>query len=100
MVTDLLFKGLGGTHPMRRFFGALVLAGVLLAPGAAFGEERHRYYDRTRHDWHEWNENEARAYRHWLLEEQRERQYREYARLKAARQRAYWRWRHEHSDWR
>ena len=85
---------------MRRFFGALVLAGVLLAPGAAFSEERHRYYDRTRHDWHEWNENEGRAYRHWLMEEQRERQYREYARLKAARQREYWRWRHEHSDWR
>ena len=83
---------------MRRFFGGLVLAGVLLAP-TVFGADK-RYYDRDRRDYHEWNENENRAYRHWLMEEQRERQYREYARLKAARQREYWRWRHEHADWR
>lgn len=84
---------------MKRFFGSLVLAGVLLAPAAVFGENR-RYYDRERRDYHEWNEGENRAYRHWLMEERRERQYRAYARLKAERQREYWRWRHEHSDWR
>jgi hypothetical protein len=84
---------------MKRFFGSMVLAGILLAP-AVFGEEHHRYYDRDRHDWHEWNENENRAYRHWLMEERRERQYRDYARLKAERQREYWRWRHEHPEWR
>ena len=84
---------------MKRFLGALVLAGVLLAPTSSFGKDR-RYYDRLHHDWHEWTEHENRAYRHWLTEEQRDRQFREYARLKAARQREYWRWRHEHSDWR
>ena len=85
---------------MRRFFGSLALAAILLAPTAIFGEEHHRYYDRERHDWHEWNEVENRAYRHWLMEERHERQYREYARLRAERQREYWRWRHEHPDWR
>ena len=85
---------------MKRFFGSLVLAGVLLAPTAVFGDDHRRYYDRERRDWHEWNEGENRAYRHWLMEERRERQYRAYARLKAERQREYWRWRHEHSDWR
>ena len=86
---------------MKRFCGALLLAGVLLTTApAVFGAENHRYYDRERHDWHQWNDGETRAYRHWLMEEQRERQYRQYARLKAARQREYWRWRHEHSDWR
>ena len=39
-------------------------------------------------------------YRHWLLEERRERRYREYRRLRRQRQAEYWRWRHEHSDWR
>jgi len=85
---------------MRRFFGSLALAAILWAPTAIFGEEHHRYYDRERHDWHEWNEVENRAYRHWLMEERHERQYREYARLRAERQREYWRWRHEHPDWR
>jgi hypothetical protein len=77
---------------MKRFCGALLFAGVLLTTT--------RYYDRERHDWHEWSEGEGRAYRHWLMEERRERQYRDYARLKAERQREYWRWRHEHPDWR
>jgi hypothetical protein len=84
---------------MKRFCGALLLAGVLLTTTATVFGEEHRYYDRDRHDWHQWNDGETRAYRHWLMEEQRERRYREYARLKAARQREYWRWRHEHSDW-
>ena len=84
---------------MRRFFGSLALAAALLAPAASFGAV-HRYYDRDRHDWHEWNEAENRAYRHWLMEERHERRYRDYARLRAAQQREYWRWRHEHPDWR
>jgi hypothetical protein len=85
---------------MRRFLGSLLLAGVLLAPTGVYGATRHRYYDRERHDWHVWNEGENRAYRHWLMEERHDRQYRAYARLRAERQREYWRWRHEHSDWR
>ena len=85
---------------MKKFFGSLALAAVLLAPAAGFADEHHRYYDRDRHDWHEWNEAKGRAYRHWLMEERREHQFREYERLNAARQREYWRWRHEHPDWR
>jgi hypothetical protein len=84
---------------MKRFVASLVLSASLFAPMVALGEE-HRYYDRDRRDWHAWNDNENRAYRHWLMEERRERRYREYRRLKAEQQRAYWRWRHEHGDWR
>ena len=83
---------------MKRFFGSLVLAGMLLAPTAAFAKH-HRYYDRGQHDWHEWTEGENRAYRHWLMEEQRNRAFRDYNRLNAERQREYWRWRHAHPDW-
>jgi hypothetical protein len=85
---------------MRRLVGLLALSGALLVPVIGFADEHHRYYDRERHDWHEWNEHENRAYRHWLMEERREQRYREYRRLKVEEQRAYWRWRHEHADWR
>lgn len=83
---------------MKRFFGSLLLAGVLLTPITSFAND-HRYYDRDHHDWHRWDENENRAYRHWWMEERHERQYRDYAHIRAERQREYWRWRHEHSDW-
>jgi hypothetical protein len=85
---------------MKRLLVILFLIGSFLTPVVSFAEERHRYYDRDRRDWHEWNEHENRAYRHWLMEERRERKYREYRRLNAQRQRDYWRWRHEHRDWR
>jgi hypothetical protein len=84
---------------MKRWIGTLLLGASLMAPVAAFAAD-HRYYDRDHRDWHAWNENENRAYRHWLMEERREHQYREYRRLNAGRQREYWRWRHEHADWR
>jgi hypothetical protein len=84
---------------MKRFFMSLALGSSLLAPVIGMAAER-REYDRERRDYHEWNEQEGRAYRHWLMEERHERRYREYRRLKAQQQREYWHWRHEHADWR
>jgi hypothetical protein len=81
---------------MRRLAGTLVLGLTLLTPAAVFAQSR--YYDRDHRDYHEWNEAESRAYRHYL-EERRER-YREWNRASRAQQRAYWRWRHDHLDWR
>jgi hypothetical protein len=85
---------------MKRTLGLLTLVCTLLAPVASFAAEHHRYYDREARDWHEWNEAENRAYRHWLMEERHEHQYRAYNRLQAERQREYWHWRHEHPTWR
>jgi len=85
---------------MRRFLAATFLSGMLLAPMALqMRAEDHRYYDRDHHDYHEWNEAEARAYRHWLVEE-RHHEYHDWARANARERRDYWRWRHEHMDWR
>jgi len=89
---------------MRRFLTATLLSGMLLAPVAmqlhADDHDRdHRYYDPYRRDYHEWNEAEARAYRHWLTEE-RHHPYHEWERANRREQRDYWRWRHEHMDWR
>jgi hypothetical protein len=83
---------------MKRLVAVLILSAAMM-PLIDSAAER-RYYDRDRRDWHVWNEGENRAYRHWLMEERRERRYREYRRLRAAQQREYWRWRHEHGDWR
>ena len=61
-------------------------------------KKERRYYDREHKDYHEWNEHENAAYRHWLAEERHEK-YRDYGRLQRQRQAEYWRWRHEHPDW-
>jgi hypothetical protein len=70
----------------------------MLLPVTSFARDR-RYYDSGARDWHVWNNNEDRAYRHWLSEERHDR-YRAYNHLRAEQQREYWRWRHAHSDWR
>ena len=87
---------------MRRFMGALILYGALSTPFLALArdhdrDDRARYYDPYRRDYHEWNENEERAYRHWL-EQERHREYRDWKHASKRDQHEYWRWRHEHMD--
>jgi len=53
-----------------------------------------RYYDRDHRDYHQWNEGEARAYRHYL--EENHRTYHDWNRARKSEQQNYWRWRHEH----
>jgi len=88
---------------MHRILSTLLLGAALAAPVAIRADDEHherekarRYYDRNAKDWHEWNEREERAYRRYL-EENRLREDR-WERANAARQRAYWRWRHNHPD--
>jgi hypothetical protein len=60
-------------------------------------DKDHRYYDRDAKDYHAWNAQEERAYRHYL--EERREQYRAWNKLKREEQREYWKWRHSHPDW-
>lgn len=55
-----------------------------------------RAYDREHHDYHEWNAGEDQYYRQWLGE--RHKSYREFNKLKARDQQAYWNWRHAHDE--
>jgi hypothetical protein len=82
---------------MRKYLSALILAGALCAPAAIHAQER--YYDRDHRDYHEWNDGERRAWDHWLREE-RHHEFHDYARAKERERRDYWRWRHDHPDWR
>ena len=89
---------------MYRYLSALFLSVALISPVAVRADkddDHHRnrvkrYYDRENHDWHEWNEREDRAYRHYLEEQHRE--YHDWAKAKREEQRDYWKWRHNHRD--
>jgi hypothetical protein len=88
---------------MRKFLGALLLSGISISPMAMRADDHDRVkirvYDRDRRDYHDWNENEERAYRHWV-EQERRRTYRDWKHASKKDRREYLRWRHEHSDWR
>lgn len=84
----------------RQFLGFLTPA-LLAAPVAllAFDDHDHdkkRYYDRDKKDYHEWNEQEDKAYRRYLDENHRE--YRDWNKVNRTDQAAYWRWRHAHME--
>jgi hypothetical protein len=88
---------------MSRFLHTALLGVALLAPltlstTALRADERKpvRYHDAQHNDDHEWNNREDRAYRMWAKENHRK--YRTFAKLKEEDQRAYWDWRHQHSD--
>ena len=86
---------------MKRFSPRLILltASVLLPyavrPVVLFAEEHH-YHDSDHNDDHAWNNREDRAYRTWVKENHRK--YVEFPKLREEDQRAYWNWRHQHSD--
>jgi type III secretory pathway component EscR len=87
---------------MHRFLTTLVLGAALVAPVGLRADDdhhekdKHRYYDRDAKDWHEWNEQEQRAYRRYL-EENHKRDL-AWERARANEQRSYWKWRHKHPD--
>jgi hypothetical protein len=85
---------------MHRFLilTALFAGATFIAPVAIMADDHHekRYYDRDNRDYHAWNDQEDRAYRVYLGEQHRD--YRQFNREKAARQREYFKWRHDHPD--
>ena len=90
---------------MRRYITLVLLTLTLGAGVPAMQADDHRdrdrdraprYYDRDRRDWHEWNENEERAYRYYL--QQQHLREMEWRRANRRRQMEYWRWRHNHPD--
>jgi len=88
-----------GTKLRKTLFALMMGATMIASAPMALLAQPQRVYDRDHKDYHEWNDGEGRAYRHWVVEE-RHRPYVEWGRASRAQQRDYWRWRHEHSDWR
>ena len=86
---------------MPRFWNAALLGAALItqiavAPVALRAADDRTYHDAHHNDDHRWNDHEDRAYRIWVKENHRK--YRDFAKIKAEDQQAYWGWRHEHSD--
>ena len=92
-------------HLAHRYVASLFLTAALAAPVAIMAAPvpqeasvQVRVYDKDHKDYHEWNEREEHAYRHWLQEE-RHREYHPWEKASREEQKEYWRWRHEHMDW-
>jgi hypothetical protein len=85
---------------MRRFLSNALLTAALLgpiaiAPAVLLAQDR-VYHDAEHNDDHHWDAHEDRAYRVWVKENHRH--YQNFAKIRVEDQRAYWAWRHEHSD--
>ncbi len=84
---------------MRRYLSTLLLGVAMCAPVVMHAQDHpKKYYDRDKKDYHEWNEQEDRAYRHWV-ENERHKPYHGWSKASKSQQAEYWRWRHAHSDW-
>ncbi len=83
---------------MRYFsmLGGLMLAALVIVPAAMVAED-HRgeasYYDRDGRDYHNWNSDEDRHYRAYLLE--RHRTYVPFVKVNVRERQEYFRYRHE-----
>jgi hypothetical protein len=75
----------------------VILAPLAIAPITLQAQETPRtYHDSAHNDDHQWNAHEDQAYRIWVKQNHRKNE--DFAKLKEEDQRAYWAWRHEHSD--
>jgi len=90
-------------HHAHRYISSLFLAAALATPAAMMASPEPqnanvqvRVYDRDHKDYHNWNDNEDRAYRGYLTEQHQT--YREYNKQNHKTQDSYWNWRHEHPD--
>ncbi|MBZ5624092.1 MAG: hypothetical protein LAQ69_36145 [Acidobacteriia bacterium] len=89
-------------HLAYRYFKVFVL-GTSLTVAASSAQERdhnaqqsRRYEDKAHKDFHEWNDNEDRAYRQYLQEHHKK--YHDFAKANRKEQNDYWNWRHGHPD--
>jgi hypothetical protein len=55
-----------------------------------------RYYDNNGRDWHDWNDNEERAYRFFIIDNHQA--YIDFDRAEPGLQLQFWVWRHSHPD--
>jgi len=89
-------------HVSFLFLSAAMTLPLAVRTGAATQEEHRddkketRVYDRSHKDYHQWDNNEDRAYRRYLGEQHQD--YRDYSKLKHNEQNQYWTWRHGHPD--
>jgi hypothetical protein len=87
----------------RRYITSLFLAAALATPAAILAfptpqvaNVQIRVYDRDHKDYHNWDDNEGRAYSQYRSENPRSAA--EYSHANRKQQSQYWNWRHSHPD--
>ncbi len=90
-------------HLAHRCFASLILTAALVAPvsilAAAAPQEatvQVRVYDRDHKDYHNWDENENRAWGNYLTENHKRPH--DFNKASKREQSSYWNWRHAHPD--
>jgi len=88
---------------LKKYLGSLFLVAALAAPVTITAvpapqddREHKRVYDKGHKDYHNWDDNENRAWGQFLTENHRESH--EYAKSNKKEQSEYWNWRHSHPD--
>ena len=99
------YLGIGGNilRHINRYFSLVLLGAALAAPAITMAGPRPqeasvqvRVYDHDRRDYHNWDDREDRAYRHYLVVQHRS--YRAYDKQNSKLHKHYWEWRHSHPD--
>jgi hypothetical protein len=69
---------------------------VMAVPGPQEASVQVRVYDKNHKDYHNWDDNENRAWGTFLVENHRD--HHEYSKSNKKEQSEYWNWRHAHPD--
>jgi hypothetical protein len=86
-------------HYIVSLFMTAALAGPVAIMAAPVPQEvgvQVRVYDKDHKDYHNWDDNENRAWGHFQTENHKDSH--EYSKAKKKEQSQYWKWRHEHPD--
>ena len=90
-------------HTTRRVFASLILTAALMAPAAILAASKPqsetvtvRVYDKDHKDYHNWDDNENRAWGVFLTTNHRKQH--EFSKANKKEQSEYWNWRHSHPD--
>ena len=93
-------------HRANYYIGSFFLVAALAAPVSIRAipaaqedhkqDEHKRVYDKQHKDYHNWDDNENRAWGNFLTENHRDSH--EFAKSNKKEQSEYWNWRHSHPD--
>jgi len=90
-------------HHAHRYIASLFLTAALVAPVAILGAPapqeasvQIRVYDRNHKDYHNWDDNENRAWGQYQTEHHKNSH--EFSKANKREQGQYWNWRHSHPD--
>ena len=100
---DILHLEDNNMHRANRYIASLFLTAALAAPVALMAipapqedHNRNRVYDKEHKDYHNWDDNENKAWGQYLSENHKSSH--EYAKASKKEQSQYWNYRHAHPD--